>query len=360
MNPIWCKTHSDFRFNGVHYEFDELQEVGYSLVKEGESYEIAIGEFLLDWSTDKETLEVFTSGSTGKPKKIKLNKLHMVNSAIATGKYFGLSSKDSALMCLPCSGIAGKMMLMRAMVLGLELKSVEPSSNPMFGATTNFDFAAMVPLQAENSLKQLSQIKTLIIGGAPISMSLKESLITFPNAVFETYGMTETVTHIAAKRLNGSKNDTINNPFEALPNITLSKDNRDCLVIKAPKLSDEEVITNDIVNLATETSFEWLGRFDSIINSGGIKLIPEQIERKLSTVIDARFFVAGLPDTSLGQKLVLLVESVDISSEELLAKIKDLKGLDKYEIPKEVFALKQFFETKSGKIQRKKTLLQIS
>ncbi len=360
VNLTWHRIHPNFKFNGVHYKFDELQEIGYDLVKEGEPYEIPIGEFLLDWSSDKPTLEVFTSGSTGKPKKITLKKEHMVNSARATGAYFELVPGHRALLCLPCFGIAGKMMLVRAMVLGLELQSVEPSSTPIPDATTYFHFAAMVPLQVENSLKQLHQIKTLIIGGAPISKSLIEALKAAPNAVYETYGMTETVTHVAVRQIPSSNNPTIQQSnFIALPEMTFSQDARGCLVINAPKVSDAEVITNDVVHLISENSFEWLGRYDSIVNSGGVKLFPEQIEKKLSTVIHARFFVAGIPDEKLGQKLVLLVESTEISIKELLEKIRTLKNLGKYEVPKEIFNLKAFVETETGKIQREKTLFQI-
>lgn len=359
MSPIWHNIHPDFKLNGVHYKYDELQEVGYSLVKEGEGHEVPIGEFLLDWSSERPTVDVFTSGSTGTPKSIKIKKLYMVNSAISTGKYFALSSGDTALLCLPCSGIAGKMMLVRAMVLGLQLKTVEPSSKPLSDLDGNFDFVAMVPVQAENSLKQLSRIRTLIIGGAPISHPLKEALKTVTTAVFETYGMTETVTHIAAKRLNDGSTKPGGRIFEALPNIFLSKDNRDCLVISAPKLSDYEVVTNDVVYLISESTFEWLGRYDTVINSGGIKLIPEQIEKKLSAIITVRFFVAGIPDVSLGQKLVLLIESTQSNPEKLFNQIKGLKDLGKYEVPKEIFPLKAFEETESGKIQREKTLLRI-
>ncbi|MGW9686097.1 AMP-binding protein [Flagellimonas sp. 2504JD1-5] len=360
MNPIWYKTHPDFKLNGVHYMFDELQEIGYDLIKEGEDYEIPIGEFLLDWSSDKATLEVFTSGSTGNPKKIMLKKEHMISSARATGEYFELASGHSALLCLPCTGIAGKMMLVRAMVLGLELKSVQPTSTPLGSIPNNFDFTAMVPLQVENSIKQLSQINTLIIGGAPISLALNEVLKAAPNAVFETYGMTETCTHVAVRQIPNSNNPTIQQSnFTALPNIFFSQDSRDCLVINAPYLSETEVVTNDVINLTSKTAFEWLGRYDSIINSGGIKLYPERIEKKLSSIIHSRFFVAGIPDGKLGQKLVLLVESTDIVPEALLSQIKKLKNLDKYEVPKEVFILKAFEETQSGKIQREKTLLQL-
>ncbi|UII79780.1 AMP-binding protein [Flagellimonas sp. CMM7] len=361
VNPSWHNIQPAFRLNGVHYEFDELSEIAYSLVKEGEPYEKSIGNFLLDWVNDKPTVEVFTSGSTGKPKKITLKKEHMVNSAIATGKHFNLYAGNTALLCLSCSGIAGKMMLVRAMVLGLALDYVTTSSTPLANSKKTYDFAAMVPLQVENSLKQLAQMGTLIIGGAPITKSLKKKLEKVSSRVFETYGMTETITHIAVKRIhkNSVKSSAVETYFTTLPEITVSTDHRDCLVISAPHISDEDVATNDIVELNGDNQFKWLGRYDSIINSGGVKLVPEQIEAKLGSIIYSRFFVIGIPDEILGQKLVLLVEDEQVSKTELLQKIKTLKELDKYEIPKEIHLVTSFIETESGKIDRKKTLLQI-
>lgn len=358
MNPYWRKIQPAFKLNGVHYSYNELSEIGYSLVKEGEPFEVPIGDFLLDWISDSLTMEVLTSGSTGKPKKIVLKKEHMVNSARATGDYLNLNRGDKALLCLPCSSIAGKMMLVRAMVLGMELDYVKPSSNPLTNSKKVYDFSAMVPLQAENSIEQLSQIKTLLIGGAAISFSLKEKLNSISIEIFETYGMTETITHIAVKRVENENvgSSAAETHFETLPSITVSKDNRDCLVIDAPNISDRKVVTNDIVEVIDETKFKWLGRYDSIINSGGIKLIPEQIEKKLSQIVKSRFFVAGIPDESLGQKLVLLIEGENVSKTELLQKIRALNTLTKYETPKEIHLLSLFIETESGKIDRSKTI----
>ncbi|WP_420601391.1 AMP-binding protein [Flagellimonas sp.] len=355
-NPTWHKIHPQFKLNGTHYNFNELEELGYSFVREGTPFEASMGVFLLDWVNSKPLLEVQTSGSTGKPKNISLKKEHMVNSAIATGEYFQLHSGNKALLCLPCSGIAGKMMLVRAMVLGLALDYVDPSSTPLKDTAATFDFVAMVPLQVKNSLEQLHQIKTLLIGGASIPKGLREKLGSVPTQMFETYGMTETITHIAVKKIGKKGNDH----FEILPNIKISVDNRNCLVITAPKVSDGKVITNDIVELLGEGKFKWLGRYDSIINSGGVKLIPEQIEQKLSAILHSRFFVTGIPDESLGQKLILIVEGSRISTEELLEQIKNLEDLHKYEVPKAIYTLESFTQTETGKIQRKKTLQQLS
>ncbi|WP_067028609.1 AMP-binding protein [Allomuricauda sp. CP2A] len=354
-NPIWHNIHPQFKLNGIPYSLEDLKEVGYSLVKEGESFENSIGSFLLDWASDSSTLEVFTSGSTGKPKKIILQKEHMVNSALATGAYFDLKPAQTALLCLPSSGIAGKMMLVRAMVLGLHLEYVEPSSTPLQNSDNAYDFVAMVPLQVQNSLDKLGRIKTLIIGGAPVDTKLRSALKEYATNCYETYGMTETITHIAVKRITQDPT----NCFETLPHISISVDGRSCLIIDAPKISDDKIVTNDVVELVSENQFKWLGRYDTIINSGGIKLIPEEIEKKLADIIHSRFFVAGLPDATLGQKLVLVVEESQVDIQKLLNKIKSLKGIQKYEVPKEVHALKPFIETKSGKIHRKKIVQQI-
>jgi len=355
-NPTWHKTHPEFQLNGTHYRGNELEELGYGLIKEGTFFETSIGSFLLDWKNPKTVVEVPTSGSTGKPKTITLKKEYMLNSAQATGTYFRLRPGDKALLCLPCSGIAGKMMLVRAMVLGLSLDYVEPSSKPLTEIHKNFDFGAMVPLQVENSMGQLSQIKTLLIGGASVSKNLLKKLRSTPCQVYETYGMTETITHIAAKRVNNNGDDH----FKTLPNIKISRDSRNCLIIDAPNISDNKVITNDLVELMGKNEFKWLGRHDSIINSGGIKLIPEQIERKLSALLEGRFFVVGIPDDLLGNKLVLLLENPKLPGPEILERLKTLPTLDKYEIPKEVHVLDAFIETGNGKIQRRKTLEKLS
>ncbi len=354
--PNWYSIHRAFRLNGIPYSFEDLDEIGYSLVKEGEDFEIGIGDFLLDWASERPTLEVQTSGSTGSPKTIVLKKAQMIHSARATGAHFGLSEGDSALLCLPGAGIAGKMMLVRAMVLGLHLDYVKPSSNPLGDTLKNYDFAAMVPLQLQNSINQLDRIKTLIVGGAPVSRTLKDQIKKSKTQIFETYGMTETITHIASRRLNGEEADS----FTLLPNIKISQDDRGCLVIDAPNIADEIITTNDLVELEDENSFRWLGRADSVINSGGIKLVPEQIEEKLSGSIADRFFLAGLPDKKLGQKLVLFVENADLNKTELLKNLSSLNNLSKYEVPKEIVLLGSFAETPTGKILREETVRKVS
>ncbi|WP_298503346.1 AMP-binding protein [uncultured Maribacter sp.] len=347
----WNNIHSDFQLNGVVVSKKGITELSCYLIKEGVTFEKEIGEFLQQWINATETVVVQTSGSTGVPKSIELQKKHMVNSARATGAFFHLKPKDSALLCMSVSYIAGKMMLVRAMVLGLHLTAISAKSNPLEGISRAFDFSAMVPMQLQNSLDKIKSIKTVIIGGAPMSLTLIEKIKDIKTRVFETYGMTETITHIALKKI--SKNSE--NTFIALPEVILSKDNRGCLVINAPQISNIPVVTNDLVELLSETEFTWLGRYDSIINSGGVKLIPEQIEEKLSSIIKNRFFVAGIPDEILGQKLVLLIEG-EIDTLEVVGKIKQLPNIGKYQIPKEAHSVPCFVYTPNGKINRKATL----
>ncbi|AYN68296.1 O-succinylbenzoic acid--CoA ligase [Euzebyella marina] len=352
------KVHKNFKLQGVSCNDIDLHEIAYSLVKEGDKSEKAIGDFILDWLDDKPFIKVSTSGSTGAPKQISILKKFMANSAKATGNFFGLKENTTALLCLPCNYIAGKMMLVRAMVLGWHLDYIEPSASLHIPTDRVYDFSAMVPLQVQNSLNELSSINTLIVGGAPFSSSLKKKLVSndVSTKVYETYGMTETVTHVALKKVHPI--DQVEY-FLTLPDVDIRIDERGCLVINAPKISVNEVVTNDIVSLISNNEFEWLGRFDNVVNSGGVKLFPEQIEAKLAKVIEPRFFVTGLPDENLGQKLVLLIEG-DPELERIRLKIESLKVLDRFERPKEIYFLKKFTETSSGKVQRQQTLDQLA
>ena len=354
MTPDHNKVHGRFKLDNVSYNHEDLMEVAYSYVKEGLHYQQELGNFLLDWLDDKDYIVVRTSGSTGKPKKLKIKKQAMVNSAIATGDFFELKPGDKVLHCLPSNFIAGKMMLVRAIVLGLELDMVEPAALPHIDYEKDYAFCAFTPMQLENFAKYLKRIKTVIVGGGQVSNPIKESIQGIKPNVYETYGMTETVSHIAVKKLNNFSDSETETYFNTLPDITVYKDDRGCLVIDAPHLSDVNIITNDLVEIHSETSFEWLGRFDNVINSGGIKFFPEMIEKKLQSKIKEAFFIAAKSDDTLGEKLVLIIESDDNS---LDASIFD--ELEKYEKPKEVIAVSKFEETTSGKIHRKRTLEQI-
>ncbi len=358
LSITYKNIHNRFKLNGTYFSREDLSLVAYNFIKEGEPYQKVIGDFLLDWLDNRETIAVNTSGSTGKPKKIALYKQHMVNSAIATGDFFGITVGNSALSCLPADYIAGKMMLVRAMILGLEIDLVKPSSTPVEKISKEYDFVAMTPMQVQNSLPVLDCIKTLIVGGAPMSGALEARLSKTGCKVYETYGMTETVTHIAARKVSHPQSGR-ERCFTLVPGVEITVDDRGCLVINAPGVSDVAITTNDLVELVSEKEFRWLGRYDNLVNSGGVKLVPERIEEKIREVISGRFYVGGIPDDKLGEKLVLFIEektNPGLTTEEIRAKITGLKSLDKYERPKEVRLIKNFKETGSGKVLRHRDL----
>lgn len=343
-NPTYHNVHNRFKLNGFHLDKDDLCRVAYSFIKEGEAYEKPVGIFILDWFDEKEYIEMTTSGTTGAPKKIQVNKQAMVNSALATGDFFDLMPGNKVLHCLPAQYVAGKMMFVRAFILGLDVDFVEPTSTPLERNDETYDFAAMVPLQAQHSLEKLKQVKKLIIGGAKVSSALANELQQVPSAIFETYGMTETITHIAAKRVGEEA-------FHVLPGITVAEDERHCLVVTAPNITDEAVVTNDVVKILNESEFIWLGRMDNVINSGGVKLFPEQIEEKLSHKIERRFFIASQENEELGEKLVLAIEGDPYIIDDAA-----FGDLGKYEKPKVVLFIPKFLETPTGKVLRKESL----
>ncbi|QYJ67596.1 AMP-binding protein [Flavobacterium litorale] len=333
-------VHNSFKLNGFHLTKNDLCRIAYSFIKEGQPFESAVGDFILDWFDSKPYIAMQTSGTTGLPKTIEVDKQAMVNSAIATGDFFDLSAGIKALHCLPTAYVAGKMMLVRAFILGWELELVAPTTTPLPRGNEKYDFAAMVPMQAEASIDKLYRIKKLILGGAKVNQALAEQLVTIPSKIYETYGMTETITHIAAKEIGESA-------FTVLPNVAISQDDRQCLVINPYKLCTEPVVTNDIVDIIGDNQFIWLGRYDNVINSGGVKLFPEQIEEKLSGNLDRRYFVKGVPDEQLGEKLVLVVEGEPYDIDK-----KIFSDLDKFEKPKAVLFIEKFAETASGKAMR--------
>lgn len=342
-NPTYENVHNKFKLNGFHLDREDLCRVAYSFIKEGEDFEKPVGDFLLDWFDSKDFIEMQTSGTTGAPKTITISKQAMVNSALATGDFFDLQSGDKALHCLPVKYVAGKMMLVRAMIIGLDLEFVAPSSHPLLNNEIDFDFIAMVPLQAKNSLGELKKVKKLIVGGAAINKVLEKNLLKLTTEVYETYGMTETITHIAARKL-GEK------AFTVLPNVTIFYDDRKCLVIHAPRISDDVITTNDIVEMVNENQFIFLGRLDNIINSGGIKIMPEQVEQKLANKIQQLYFIASKPDNELGEKVILVIEGDKQEFDENL-----FEDLDKYEKPKEIVFIPKFKVNASGKIIRKES-----
>lgn len=335
------QIHPDFKLNGKKITQTGLEHLAFMLIKDGNPFEEDLGDLILNWFDDKKYVNLTTSGTTGLPKNIRLKKKAMIASAKATGSFFDVKKKTKALLCLPTRYIAGKMMFIRAMVLGWELDFVEPGAKPLEGNRKNYDFVAMVPMQVEQSLGELHRVKKVIVGGAKVSPALVQKLMGLPTEVYETYGMTETVTHIAAKRIGEEA-------FSVLPHVSIDCDARGCLVINASKITKESIVTNDVVKITDAGKFIWQGRIDNVINSGGVKLFPEQIEAKLAHYIPYRFFVIGKEDEKLGEKLVLVIESAPYTLQEDV-----LGALEKYERPKEIQFVKEFKETPTGKIRRR-------
>jgi O-succinylbenzoic acid--CoA ligase len=295
------------------------------------------------WLSDADFLEVQTSGSTSPPKPILLPKILLKQSATATLDFLGVHH-GSALLAIPAKYIGGKMLVFRALLANLDLVLVEPKA-ALPNLSGKYNLVSLTPMQAENSLAQLDHFENILLGGAPISASLEEKLQSCPANIYHTYGMTETASHVALRQVNGEKRSAA---FTALPGISFSADARNCLVIHAQDLGIDALLTNDSVELLTAQSFVWLGRADNVINSGGVKLHPEQIEHALQRQINTPFFAAALPDEVLGQKLVLLVEGAK--------RHIDFSALAKLQQPREVFFIPHFVYTETDKINRPKTV----
>jgi o-succinylbenzoate---CoA ligase len=349
-------SYTSININGVFSDEKNLQEICRVKLSDERNpeWERKFYQFIKEWISTESFIKTRTSGSTGKPKPIRISKEKMIQSALMTGKFFSLKPIDKALLCLPVDFIAGKMMVVRSFVLGFNLCPVQPSTNSLEFTKENFDFAAITPMQVHNILSgpggyvKLNRISKLIIGGSDIHPELLQKIKSLKNESWQTYGMTETITHIAVRKLN-PPDDSEN--YKALPGITFRKDERKCLVIKAPHLSNKEIVTNDIVELINEREFRFIGRFDNVINSGGIKVTPEIVEAKLSRFIPSYFIIAGFPDSVLGEKIVLIIEGSEIKDLNLNDLARQA-GLSKFEIPKQVFWYPGFPLTKSGKIIR--------
>lgn len=348
----------ELTINGKLYSEEELPKHCTSqLLSSDFQWERDVYSFILEWLDSKKTILANTSGSTGEPKLMDLSKQRMINSAQLTGEYFKFEKGQTALLCLSTNFIAGKMMVVRAFLWQLNLILVEPNGHPLNKLKGNIDFVAMVPLQVINCLKDgidFGLITNLLIGGGAVDANLEEQLQELRVKCFSSYGMTETVSHVAIKPLNGNRRSEY---YQGLGSVTFSLDKRACLQINAPKVLSKVICTNDVVELIDEKHFIWLGRYDNVVNSGGVKLFPEQIEEKLKDAVSDPFFIAGVADKLLGEKLVLVIEKDNRSSEYvsgLLAKTKGLLG--KYEQARDIIFIPEFKRTPNGKLQREATM----
>lgn len=318
--------------------------------------------FCKAWLAGETNFNQQTSGSTGLPKKIELHREQMQASAEATGAFFKTSPNTKLLCCLNPEYIAGKMMLVRAMVWDCPIWLVEPSSDPLRRLDFIPDFAAMVPLQVEQSISdpgsllKLKQISNLIVGGAQISEKLKNAALKNGIQAWQTFGMTETVSHFALAMIGRG-----NGLYTTLPEVEIGQDERGALWVKSPMSGPERIQTNDLIELKFQNSFLWLGRADFMVNSGGIKLHPELLEQKAEATIQevfpgSRFFFFGEKDEKLGQKLVLLIETGSRSHEKAMLLQENLKNrMEKFEVPKQIYFRESFTLTPTGKIDKNLT-----
>jgi len=308
-------------------------------------------EFLTEWHSPSPTLLVHTSGSTGEPKSILVEKRRMEASARFTCNFLGLKEGDTTLLCMPLDYIAGKMVVVRALTCGLRLISEKPTGHPLATITEPIDFAAMVPLQVYNTMQvaqerqRLMAVRHLIIGGGAVDESLRIQLHDFPNAVWSTYGMTETLSHIALRRLNGQGASDWYTPFEGVT-VSLSAD--DCLVIDAPAVHTGRLVTHDIAELRSDGTFRIMGRMDNVVCSGGIKIQIEEVERLLRPSLPYPFQITRVYDERLGQAVVLLLESDSVEETRAICQ----HVLPKYWLPRHIVAVTHLPITATGKPAR--------
>jgi O-succinylbenzoic acid--CoA ligase len=332
--------------------FTKAQLIDYSkeqLQKELATWEKDLFSFIIQWFNETTTIKTTTSGSTGQPKEIKLLKSNMKISAAKTIDFFELTKGQAALLCLPVQYIAGKMMVVRAFEAGMNLIAIKPESTPVMSQINAIDFAAMTPHQVRSLLTKellLTKIKKIIIGGEAIGTELCNQIKEIPIEAYETYGMTETMSHVALRKITGNHPT----PFKALPGVQFSTDDRNCLHIEADFLP-EPVQTNDIVELISNTSFIFKGRNDFIINSGGIKLNPEKIEYDIKNTTGADVILSSVSDKKIGEKAILVFSSKQ--SDKQLKIIQELLASDtKTRLIKNYMIIENLPKTETGKTDR--------
>lgn len=328
-------------------------------------FEESTFQFVREWISGQEHFQVMTSGSTGQPKTISIGRAQMEASAMRSAEKVRIAKDSTALVCIDTKHIGGMMMLARCLTLGLPIMAQDPTANPLIKIPIDkcVQFTALVPYQVTAILESkhphlLNNLDKALIGGAPLTRRVTEQLERYQCEFYETYGMTETASHIALRVVNGKNKQPY---FEALPGVEISQDERGCLRIEADYLPGA-IVTNDLVDITGPGRFVWLGRWDSVINTGGVKVMPEEIEKEIEAIfrknnLNHRFFIAALPDDKLGSKVVLVLEGLQLSSELLNHSLASLKAaVSPYEFPKELYTVSQFTLTPTQKIDRIKTL----
>mgnify|MGYP004443172315 FL=1 len=303
-------------------------------------------EFLAEWNDSNDYVSAHTSGSTGQPKHIQLLKSDMLTSAKATNEFFGIDQHSVLGLPLSIDYIAGKMMAVRALAAKCQLVTINPSND--FDAVGTFDLFSIVPSQAECLLRHpewAASFRNIIIGGAPLPQQLATQLCDMGYNAYCSYGMTETCSHVALAPISNEIK-----PYVALPGISFEIDERGCLVIIAPNFSFKRLVTNDIVSLVDNRSFFWRGRFDNVINTGGIKIFPEELEKEISGFVSYPFYIVGAPDPKWGTRIEMVVECGEEYKEKIQETLR--KRLDHVKIPKNIYFVDTLPRTNTGKIKR--------
>jgi len=351
--------------NGREFSYDALRQTPTPNASLN-GYEARVLELLRQWLVGAQEFGQRTSGSTGDPQLVVLTRRQLAASAARTGDYFDLGPGDRALVCLNCEYIGGKMMLIRGLERHMHLTVVEPHADPFteVAAEAKFDFAAFVPLQlgamlAAGRAPRLNQMRAILVGGAGVAPSLLRQIEQLTVPVYLTYGMTETASHIALRRLNGPEASP---HYRGLPGLHLGQDERGCLTVRGDVTNDELVVTNDRIELLDRHTFDWLGRVDFVINSGGVKVQAEKVELVLDVALaevgeSRRTCVAGRPDERLGQALTAYVEGPSLPPATEAQVLELLRArLGKYEVPRALVYVPTFATTASGKLDRGATL----
>ncbi|WP_299821287.1 AMP-binding protein [uncultured Pontibacter sp.] len=354
--------------NGKKFYYDEIANYSFRNSIPLNGYESKTLEFCRSWLNGIQEFPIQTSGSTGTPKTIVLTRAQLEASARRTISLLNLQKSDTTLVCLNTEYIAGMMMLARGFMAELQMVIVEPIGNPisLVGREEQIAFASFVPMQLQTilqetpeALPQLNNMKGILVGGAPVSPTLQRELQQIKAPVYHTYGMTETASHIALRRLNGPEAAEY---YQVLHNIDIGLDKRGCLTIKGDITNNELLVTNDIVELLTHDRFKWIGRVDNVINSGGVKVQVEKVELAIAEAFadltdSPRFFIAPQPDELLGEKVVLVLEGDTFTPENEEILMERLRSkLRKFELPKELYYSPAFTMTATGKLSRQRTL----
>ena len=351
--------------NGREFSYEAIQQTPDPHASLN-GYEARVLELLRQWLTGAQEFGQRTSGSTGEPQLIVLKRRQLAASAARTGDYFDLGPGDRALVCLNCEYIGGKMMLVRGLERNMHLTVVEPHADPFTEVSdeAEFDFAAFVPLQmsamlAAGRAPRLNKMRAILVGGAGVAPSLLHQIEQLTVPVYLTYGMTETASHMALRRLNGPEASP---HYRVLPGLHLGQDKRGCLTVRGDVTDDALIVTNDRIELLDKHTFDWLGRVDFVLNSGGVKVQAEKVELVLDVALaevgeSRRAFVAGRPDERLGQAITAYLEGPSLAP-ATEARVLDLlrARLGQYEVPRALVYVPAFQTTASGKLDRAATL----